>query len=158
MTSVHKQILDKIQTEIVGLTAVTSVFESAEIVVRKAPWDLKQVYRGVTIWGRGIQPLDGTIGADDYAYRCVVSLIAPNEDSVNSQLDRFPQIEEAIRRHFHDKRRVTGLTLATGIQPGICKFVPDVRIDPPRKAEWTNPVQVEWQHSLILVHCREVRP
>lgn len=158
MASVHKQILDKIRAEIITLAAVTSVFEAAEIVVRKAPWDLKQWRKGVTIWANKIGEADGTIGADDYAYRCAVTLLAPNEDSVNSQLDRFPQIEEALRKHFHEKRRITGLTLATGIQPGICKFVPDVRIDPPRKAEWTNPLMVEWQHSLIVVHCREVRP
>lgn len=156
MTSVHTQILDKVRAEIITLADVLSVFEAPEIVVRRWPWDEGQAYQGVTIWKNAIGEADGTVGADDYAYRCVVTYIAPNESQSLNQIDRFPQIEQALRKHFHEKRRITGLKLASGIQPGICKFVPEIKIDPPKKADWTT--QFEWQHSLIVVHCREVRP
>lgn len=154
--SIHKQCLDAIRADIITVIPSSLSFcESAEIQVRKWPWDEKQYYQGITIWENGQEMLPETTQRENVAYRCVVTFIVPDEQNPDVLIDRLPAVVELIRRRYTHKRIITSLTLSSGVFPCICKVDPTFQHNPPKKASWTNPLQIDYRHLLIRSWVKE---
>lgn len=155
--SIHKQCLDAIREDIVqAIPAALAFCEQAEIRVRRWPWDEREApQKGIIIWENGEELAPETTQRENVGYRCAVTFIVRNEKNPSELIDRLPAVRELVRRRYTHERRITSLTLGTGVFPCICKVHPQFKFDPPRNASWVKAQDIDYRHLLIVAWTKE---
>ena len=78
-----------------------------ELVIRGAPWNMTNIFRGITIWGNKV--VDGSQSSNFRnmsGYACVLSMICLDEGSPSGAEinDRFPLWKSNLKRRFHHQQ------------------------------------------------------